>query len=130
MTPNEEIASKTNQILSQKVFPLFKCQVCYSAKSVEHINDIEDVFSRWIKSNMMHNYDSNDFHQQMLECVDDEQLEGSSFLFQNITDVIIDFYRTRDFSASSYIELPKKYKNSKQFFIHKMMMSFVLCDAP
>ena len=78
----------------------------------------------------MYNYDSNDFHQQMLECVDDEQLEGSSFLFQNITDVIIDFHRTRDFSASSYIELPKKYKNSKQYLTHKMMMSFVLCDAP
>ena len=44
---------------------------------------------------------------------EDEQLEGTGFVFQNITEVIIEFHRTRDISASSYIELSKKYKNSK-----------------
>ena len=34
-------------------------------------------------------------------------------MIQNITEVIIEIYRTRNISASSYIEWPKKYKNSE-----------------
>ena len=50
-------------------------------------------------------------------CKDDEQLEGSGFVFSNITKAIIEFYRTRDISAKSFIELPEKYRNSKSVII-------------
>ena len=79
--------------------------------SDKYINDTEEAFRIWITSNMMFYYDTHDIHQKMLECVDDEHLEGSGFVFQNITEVIFGFLRIRDISASSYIELLKKYKN-------------------
>ena len=53
LTPNEDIARKRIQILSQKVFAVSRCQVSYLAKFVKYINDTEEVFNRWIKSNMM-----------------------------------------------------------------------------
>ena len=74
ITPLEDIASKVNQILSEKVFPVFKCQMSYLAKFGKNG---KEMFKRWIKS------------------------------------IMIEFYRTRDISASTYIKLPKKYKKLK-----------------
>ena len=48
-----------------------------------------------------------------MQQIDDEQLEGSGFQFDCFTEVLIEFVRMRDIAASSYIELPPKYKNSK-----------------
>ena len=56
---------------------------------------------------MMYTYDSQDVHTQMMQCVDDEQLEGSGFQFDRITEIIIEFYKTHNIKASSYIELPR-----------------------
>ena len=61
----------------------------------------------------MYNYEIHDIHTLLMEQTEDEKLEGSGFGFQNVTEVRIEFHRTRDISASSYIELPKKYKTSK-----------------
>ena len=63
-----------------KVFIFFKYQVSYLAKFVEYYNT-EKVFTSWIKSNMMYNYDSQNIHNQVLQCVDDEQLGGSGIVF-------------------------------------------------
>ena len=79
--PGEITQEQVNQILSQKVVPIFK-SLGYLAKLVKN----GKKFSRGIKTNMMYNYElNNNIHQQMLACVDDEQLEGSCFVFQNIT---------------------------------------------
>ena len=68
-----------NQFLSQKVFPMFKIQVSCSTKFVEFENNAE-IFRSRVKHNMIHNYESQDIHQQLLQCVvDNEQLEGSGF---------------------------------------------------
>ena len=40
----------------------------------------------------------------MEDFLDDEELEGSGFQFQNIEEAIIDEYRVKDIKASSYIE--------------------------
>ena len=48
-----------------------------------------------------------------MQKIDDEQLEGSGFHFQEIEEVILEIYKVRDIQASSYIELPGKYKDSK-----------------
>ena len=78
----------------------------------KRINRKDEVFRSGIKSNLMYNYDVHDIHQQILECVDDEQLEGSGFQFDFISTVTIEFYRIRDVMAYSWVEMPKKYKNS------------------
>ena len=57
----------------------------------------------------MYNYEIHDIHTCLrMQLTQDEQLEVSGFVFQNITEVIFEFYKTQDNSANSYIELPKK----------------------
>ena len=48
-----------------------------------------------------------------MQKLDDEQLEGSGFVFQEIEEVILEIYKVNDIQASSYIELPEKYKDNK-----------------
>ena len=48
-----------------------------------------------------------------MQKLDDEQLEGSGFVFQEIKEDILEIYKVNDIQASSYIELPPKYKNSQ-----------------
>ena len=54
-----------------------------------------------------------DTHNTLMQKLDDEQLEGSGFQFQAIEEVILEIYKVNDIQASSYIELPPKYKNSQ-----------------
>ena len=54
-----------------------------------------------------------DLHNTLIEKLDEIQLEGSGFQFQEIEEVILEIYKVRDIQASSYIELPGKYKDSK-----------------
>ena len=55
--PNQNI--QLYQILSQNV-PIFKCQVRYLVKFVKYINGKEEVFSRWMKTKLMYNYENHD----------------------------------------------------------------------
>ena len=101
-----------NQSLSQKNIPRFKWQVSYLAKFIIHF---VELFLRWIKSDMIFNH--GNYHStirlQLMQHTDDEQLEGSGFQFDCISEVIFEFYRILDIKANSCIELPPKYKDSK-----------------
>ena len=50
--PKQNIEEQLNQMLSQKVFPIFEWQVICSAEFVEYINGKEEIIRRLIKSNM------------------------------------------------------------------------------
>ena len=52
-------------------------------------------------------------HNTLMQKLDDEQLEGSGFVLNSIVNVILEIYKVNDIQASSYIELPEKYKNNK-----------------
>ena len=54
-----------------------------------------------------------DVHNTLVQKLDDEQLEGSGFQFQEIEEVIIEIYKVIDIQASSWVELPEKYKKNK-----------------
>ena len=78
----------------------------------------EVVFHKWVKSDFNYNHASANHtnepvHNSSKQKVDDEQLEGSGFVFQEIEEVILEIYKVKDIQASSYIELPPKYKNSQ-----------------
>ena len=60
-----------------------------------------------------------DFHNNLIQKLDNEQLEGSGFQFQDIEEVISEIYKVIDIQASSYIELPPKYKKNQSFIILK-----------
>ena len=86
----------------------------YLAKFSKIINGEEEVFKRWIKSDLIYNHMQSTFgtqqdtHNTLMQKLDDEQLEGSGFVFQEIEEVILEIYKVNDFQASSYIELPPK----------------------
>ena len=48
-----------------------------------------------------------------MQKLDDEQLEGSGFVLNGIVNVILEIYKVNDIQASSWVELPEKYKNNK-----------------
>ena len=73
----------------------------------------EEVFKRWVKSDLNYNYLDQDVHNTLMQKIDDEQLEGSGFVFQEIEEVILEIYKVIDIQASSYIELPPKYKKNQ-----------------
>ena len=52
-------------------------------------------------------------HNSLMQKLDDEQLEGSGFVLNGIVNVIMEVYKVKDIQASSWVELPEKYKNNK-----------------
>ena len=71
------------------------------------------VFKRWVESGLNLKYLDQDVHNLLMQKLDDEQLDGSGFLFQCIVDVILAIYKIGNIQASSWVELPEKYKNKK-----------------
>ena len=84
----------------------------YLAKFSKLVNGEAEVFNRWIKSDLTYNHTqfgtNENFHNTLMQKLDDEQLEGSDFQFQGIEEVILEIYKSNDIQASSYIELPEK----------------------
>ena len=91
----------------------------YSAKFSKYINGEEVVFRKWDKSDFSYNHMQNTFstnhtiHNTLMQKLDDEQLEGSGFVLNGIVNVILEIYKVNDIQASSWVELPEKYKNNK-----------------
>ena len=117
INPTENLEHRINELLSKNYFPRYKYQMSYLAKFSKIINGEEEVFKRWIKSDLIYNHlqsgTQQDTHNTLMQKLDDEQLEGSGFQFQEIEEVILEIYKVKDIQASSYIELPPKYKNSQ-----------------
>ena len=73
----------------------------------------ENVFHKWVKSDVNYNHTQDSIHKSLMQKLDDEQLEGSGFVLNGIVNVILEIHKVNDIQASSYIELPEKYKNNK-----------------
>ena len=48
-----------------------------------------------------------------MEKLYDDKLEGSDF-FQYFEQAVLEIYKVKDIQASSWVQLPKKYKNNEQ----------------
>ena len=120
INPTENLEHKINELLSKNYFPQYKYQLSYLAKFSKIVNGEEEVFKRWIKSDLIFNNSmQQEIHNKLMQKIDDEQLEGSGFQFQEIEGVILEIYKVRDIQESSYIELPGKYKDSKSIINKK-----------
>ena len=113
VNPTENLEHNIKELLSKNYFPRYKYQLSYLAKFSKIVNGEEEVLKRWIKSDLMNNNIQPDTHNTLMQKLDDEQLEGSGFVFQEIEEVILEIYKVNDIQASSYIELPGKYKDNK-----------------
>ena len=64
-----------------------------------------------------------------MQKLDDEQLEGSGFELNGIVNVILEIYKVKDTQASSWVELPEKYRNNKSIIniINDDQFCFLWC---
>ena len=89
------------------------------AKFSKYINGVEIVFHKWVKSDFNYNHTqiafgtNLNFHNSLMQKLDNEQLEGSGFVLNGIINVIMEVYKVNDIQVSSWVELPEKYKNTK-----------------
>ena len=121
INPTENLEEQIYSLLSNRYFPRFKFQLIYLAKFSKIVNG-EEVSNRWIKSDLTYNHmrstsgtqfgTNENVHNTLMQKLDIEQLKGSGFQFQEI-EVILKIYKVNDIHASSWIELPEKYKKIK-----------------
>ena len=117
VNPTENLEHNINELHTKNYFPQYKYQLSYLAKFSKLVNGEKEVFKRWIKSDLIYNHlqssTQQDTHNTLMQKLDDEQLEGSGFVFQEIEEVTLEIYKVNDIQASSWVELPEKYKKNK-----------------
>ena len=102
INPTENLEHNMNELLSKNYFPRYKYQLSYLAKVSKIVNGEEEVFKTWIKSDLIYNNSTQqEIHNKLMQKIDDEQLEGSGFQFQEIEEVILETFKVRDIQASS-----------------------------
>ena len=67
-------------------------------------------FYKKLTSNSNYIYLDKNVHHLPMQKLDDEQLEGSGFVFKCIEDVISEEKKFNDIQSSSWVELPEHYK--------------------
>ena len=114
VNPTSSLEKQNNDLLRTNFFPRYKYQLSYLAKFIKYGAE-EIVFHKWVKSDFYYNHTNphHTIHNSLVQKLDDEQLEGSGFRFQEIKEVLLEIYKVNDIQASLYIELPEKYKNNK-----------------
>ena len=115
-TDTQYLEHHINELQDKNYFPRYKYQLSYLAKFSKDINGEEVVFHKWVKSDFNYNHMQSTFgtqHNTLMQKLDDEQLEGSGFVLNGIVNVILEIYKVNDIQASSWVELPEKYKNNK-----------------
>ena len=85
-------------------------------------------FTNGVKSDFNYNHTQDSIraalHNTIMQKLDDEQLQGSGFVLNGIVSVILEIYKVNDFEASSWVELPEKYKNNKSIINIKNVDQF------
>ena len=123
VNPTNHLEEQINDLLNKNYFPRYKFQLSYLGKFSKYINGQssteEAVFHKWVKSNFNYNHTQSAFgtnpiiHNMLMQKLDDEHLEGSDFVLNGIVNVILEIYKVNDIQATSWVELPEKYKNNK-----------------
>ena len=110
INPTENFEHHINDFLSKDYFPRYKYHLSYWAKFTKLLKGEEQVFHKWVMSDFNYNH-SNDYysiHNTIIQNLDDEQLEGSGFQFQEKEEVILEIYKGNDIIVSSSVELPER----------------------
>ena len=123
VNPTNHLEEQINDLLKTSFFTRYKFQLSYLAKFSKIVNGEENVFHKWVKSDFNYNHTqiaaahafgtNPNIHNILMQKLDDEQLEGSGFVLNGIVNVIMEVYKVNDIQASSWVELPEKYKNNK-----------------
>ena len=82
INPTENLEEQIKNLLRTNFFPRYKFQLSYLAKFSKIVNGEEEVFKRWVKSDLNSIYLDQDVYNTLMQKLDDEQLEGSGFVYQ------------------------------------------------
>ena len=100
VNPTENLKYRINELKGKKYFPRFKYQISCLARFTKVVNGEEKVFKRWVQLDRTYNHmrstfgmQPEDVHNILLQKLDDEQLEGSGFQFQELEEVILQIYK-------------------------------------
>ena len=113
------------KLLIKNCFSRYKYQLSCLAKFSKIVNGEKNVIHKWGKSDFNYNHTNLNVHNPLMQKLDDEQLQGSGFVLNGIVNVILELYKVNDIQASSWVELPEKYKNKKSDINIKMTINFV-----
>ena len=101
---SQNLEHHINELLNRNYFPRYEYQLSYLAKFLKY-GEEEVVFHKWVKSDFNYNHTNEHvraaLHNSIMEELDNEQLEGSGFVFQEIKEVILEIYKVNDIQASS-----------------------------
>ena len=81
INPTENLEEQNNNLIRNNFFPRYKFQLSCLAKFSKIVNGEEEVFKRWVKSDLNYNHRQQDVQNTLMQKLDDEQLEGSGFVF-------------------------------------------------
>ena len=127
-TDTQNLEHHIKELLDKNYFPRYKYQLSYLAKFSKYINGEKVVFHKWVKSDFNYNHTQDSIraalHNTLMQKLDDEQLERSAFVLNGIVSVILEIYKVNDIEASSWVELPEKYKNNKSIINIKNVDQF------
>ena len=123
-TGTQDLEHHINELLNKNYFPRYKYQLSYLAKFSKYIIGEELVFHKWVKSDFNYNHTRAALHNTLMQKLDNEQLEGSGFVLNGIINVLLEIYKVNDIQASSWVELPEKYKNNKSIINKKNDVQF------
>ena len=106
---NENIEEEIRNVLKNINFKRYKYRI---RAGIEYINAKQEIFFKWSISGWYYNHESFVFSNWEHQ-IENEELEGSGFSKQFVKEIQVEVYKIKDIKASSYVELPKKYKNCK-----------------
>ena len=81
VNPTHNLEEQINNLLRTNFFPRYKFQLSYIAKFSKIVIGEDEVFKRWVKSDLHYNFLDQDVHNTFMQKIDDEQLEGSGSMF-------------------------------------------------
>ena len=132
VNPTNHLEEQINDLLNKNYFPRYKFQFSYLAKFSKYGEEV--VFHKWVKADFNYNHMQSTFgtnlnvHNSLMQKLDDEQLEGSGFVLNGIVNVILEIHKVNNIQASSWVELPEKYKNNKSIInIKNDQFCFLWC---
>ena len=86
----------------------------YLAKFSKIVTGEEEVFNRWMKSDLTNNHTNEEVHYLLIQKLDDEQLESSGFVFQCFVDGVLEYIKLMIFKLLRGLSCQKKIRIVKQ----------------
>ena len=128
LKPGQDLGQLIKYILDNSKFQRNKFRI---NAGFNYLKSNGEKIYNWSSSNWYYNHETFKYNEWENQ-IENEQLAGSGFSkerFISDIEIIMEVYKIKDIKASSWVELPEKYKNSKSIINiqNKDQFCFVWC---